>query len=374
MPEDPVPVLLMVRELGPGGTERQMTEMAKHLDRSQFTPYVGCFRSGGMRGDELGAAGIPVVRFPVTSLVSPGAFSGMREMGQFLRRNRIRIVHAFDVPMNVFGVPVARFFRTPVVIASQRAYRELVSPMHRRLLRLCDRLATATVVNCRAIERHLVEDYRVPSSKIQVCYNGLDTATFYPRERRRAEGIVIGGVYALRPEKNLETLLEAFALVRTRRPAVRLLIIGSGAMETSLRERASTLGIGGNVRFEPASADVAARLNEIDIFVLPSVSEALSNSLMEAMACGCAVTASRVGGNPELVREGETGLLFEPRDAAGLAHNLELLVDQEDLRHRLASAGAEFIRGNFSVEASARRLAEIYTSLLAKTGSAASVC
>ena len=207
----PVPVLLMVRELGPGGTERQMTEIAKHLDRSQFSPYVGCFHSGGMRGDELRAAGIPVVRFPVKSLVSPGALSGAREMGQFLRRNRIRIVHTFDVPMNVFGVPVARFFRTPVVLASQRAYRELVSPTHRRLLRLCDRLATATVVNCHAIERHLLEDYRLPSSKIQVCYNGLDTATFYPRERMPAGAPVIGGLYSLRPEKNIETLLDAFA-------------------------------------------------------------------------------------------------------------------------------------------------------------------
>ena len=370
----PVPVLLMVRELGPGGTERQMTEIAKHLDRSQFSPYVGCFHSGGMRGDELEAAGIPVVHFPVKSLVSPGALSGAREMGQFLRRNRIRIVHAFDVPMNIFGVPVARFFGTPVVISSQRAYRELVAPAARQFLRLCDRLATATVVNCRAIERHLVEDYRVPSRKIELCYNGLDTATFYPRERSAGRAVVIGGVYALRPEKNIETLLDAFALVSARRPGVQLLIIGSGAMEISLKERASTLGIGRNVRFEPASADVAARMNEIDIFVLPSVSEALSNSLMEAMACGCAVTASRVGGNPELVREGETGLLFEPRDAAGLARNLERLVDQEELRHRLALAGAEFIRGNFSVEASARRMGEIYTSLLAKTGSAASQC
>ncbi len=370
----PVPVLLMVRELGPGGTERQMTEIAKHLDRSQFSPYVGCFHSDGMRGDELEAAGIPVVRLPVKSLVSPGAFSGAREMGQFLRRNRIRIVHAFDVPMNIFGVPVARFFGTPVVIASQRAYRELVAPAARQFLRLCDRLATATVVNCRAIERHLVDDYGVSSRKIQLCYNGLDTATFYPRERRAGGAVVIGGVYALRPEKNIETLLDAFALVSARRPAVQLLIIGSGAMEISLKERASTLRIGRNVRFEPASADVAARMNEIDIFVLPSVSEALSNSLMEAMACGCAVTASHVGGNPELVREGETGLLFEPRDAVGLARNLDLLVDQEDLRHRLASAGAEFIRDNFSVEVSARRMGEIYTSLLAKTGSAASLC
>src|SRR5205814_323129 len=155
------------------------------------------------------------------------------------------------------------FFGTPLVISSQRAYRELVGPGYRRLLGLCDRLATATVVNCRAIERHLEEDYRVPSAKIHLCYNGLDTSTFYPHERRRAGAVVIGGVYALRPEKNIETLLDAFAMIRARKPAVQLLIVGSGPMEISLRQHASALGIAGNVRFEPASADVAARMNEI---------------------------------------------------------------------------------------------------------------
>jgi glycosyltransferase involved in cell wall biosynthesis len=110
---------------------------------------------------------------------------------------------------------------------------------------------------------------------------------------------------------------------------------------------------------------VADWLHAIDIFVLPSLSEALSNSLMEAMACGCCVAASGVGGNPELVVDGETGMLFEPRDAVGLAEVLRLLVRDPTRRHELASNAARLIHSRFSLAAAARRMGEIYSSLLA---------
>ena len=113
----------------------------------------------------------------------------------------------------------------------------------------------------------------------------------------------------------------------------------------------------------PPSA-VAEWLSAIDIFVLPSLSEALSNSLMEAMACGCCSVASNVGGNPELVRDGETGLLFEPRDTAGLSDVLRSLVASETLRRRLAAAGQRMVRERFSIRLSAQRMGEIFAKLI----------
>jgi L-malate glycosyltransferase len=102
----------------------------------------------------------------------------------------------------------------------------------------------------------------------------------------------------------------------------------------------------------------------MDIFVLPSRSEALSNALMEAMACGCAVVASNVGGNPELVRNGETGLLFEAGNASALATALQTLIESQSLRKRLAAAGGQFIREHFSIRVSAERMGEIYGELM----------
>jgi glycosyltransferase involved in cell wall biosynthesis len=154
--------------------------------------------------------------------------------------------------------------------------------------------------------------------------------------------------------------------VHARRTVLKLAIVGSGAGESELRALAGTLGISAACVFEPSTAQVGAWLRGIDVFVLPSLSEALSNSLMEAMACGCCVVASRVGGNPELVTHRQTGLLFDPRDSAGLAAALDLLIDQPALRSELASRGTRLIREKFRLETSARRMEQIYSTLLAR--------
>jgi glycosyltransferase involved in cell wall biosynthesis len=171
-------------------------------------------------------------------------------------------------------------------------------------------------------------------------------------------------VCALRPEKGLGTLLDAFSRISRVFEDARLLIAGNGPSLAGLEAQAGALGITGRCTFLPASDDVAGLLRRIDIFVLPSLSEALSNSLMEAMARGCCAVASTVGGNPELVAHGDTGFLFPPRDAASLSECLRLLIENAELRSRLADKGSRFIRANFSQEASARRMAEIYRSLV----------
>ena len=101
----PVPVLLMVRELNLGGSERQTAEIAKALDRSRFDPRVGCFRPKGLRADELRSAGVPVVHFPVPSLAS---VKGALRIAAYIREQNIRLVHTFDTPANLYGVPAAR--------------------------------------------------------------------------------------------------------------------------------------------------------------------------------------------------------------------------------------------------------------------------
>jgi glycosyltransferase involved in cell wall biosynthesis len=135
-------------------------------------------------------------------------------------------------------------------------------------------------------------------------------------------------------------------------------------MSEPLQAEASALGIREDCVFEPATSLVTEWLQAMDIFVLPSLSEAFSNSLMEAMACGCCAVASDVGGNPELVRHGETGMLFEPRNATALCGVLRTLVENESLRRRLAAAGAQTVRERFSIESAAERMTEIYSKLI----------
>lgn len=360
--------MLMARELGPGGTERQMTEIARALDRSRFAVHVGCFHEG-VRAQELRAARIPVVRLPVTSFLKPNALRGALQLGRYLRGNSIRIVHTFDYPLNCFGVPVARAFRVPVVLSSQRAHRHLTPGSYLRILRMTDRLVNGIVVNSGSVRSEMVGQEHVMEERLHLCYNGIDTGRFHHRDRSRVStlenaSLVIGVVCVLRPEKGLQTLLRAFAQVAPQQAGVRLAIVGNGPELTGLRALAEELGISDACLFQPAVADVAPWLRSIDIFVLPSLSEALSNSLMEAMACGCACIASSAGGNPELVRDGETGLLFEPGNAQELADRISRLVKDAALRARLAEASAATVRARFSLEVATARMAQIYESFL----------
>jgi glycosyltransferase involved in cell wall biosynthesis len=367
------PVLLLARDLDMGGSERQLTEIAKALDRSRFEPIAGCFQPAGVRALELAEAGVQVVNFPVSSFVSAGAISGAAKFVRYIRANKIKVVHTFDYPFTVFAVPLAHFFTSAVVVSSQRSHRDLIPSNYRKLVRTTDRLADAVVVNCEYVQRHLVNDEHVPARRIELCYNGVDLEIFHPLDVPRppelpADALVIGVVCVLRPEKGLSTLLNAFAQVRQSRAGMKLAVVGSGPMLEPLQSEARTLGILEDCVFVPATPHVAAWLRAIDIFVLPSLSEAFSNSIMEAMACGCCTVASNVGGNPELVRNGETGLTFEARDSAGLSGALQNLIANEALRKRLAAAGTRFIKERFSTHASAERMAEIYTQLIERSG------
>ncbi|HWF46730.1 MAG TPA: glycosyltransferase [Bryobacteraceae bacterium] len=365
------PVLLMVRSLGAGGTERQLMEIARSLDRTRFQVHVGCFHRG-MRADELESAGIPILQLPVRSFLKPGALLGAWQMIRYIRKHKIQLVHTFDYPLNCFGVPVALIARTPAILSSQRAHRDLTPALYWTILRITDRLVKGIVVNSDSVQREMMARERVPASRLHLCHNGIDTIRFHPAGRKRMPAmagarLVVGAVCVLRPEKGLSTLLNGFAKFEKKHSGARLAIVGSGPELEPLQLLARELAIDDKVWFEPATADVPDWLRSIDIFVLPSLSEALSNALMEAMACGCACIASRTGGNPELIEEDKTGLLFQPGSACELAEKLASLASDQGLRERFAQAAAARIQSQFSLTASVARMQEIYEKVLANS-------
>jgi glycosyltransferase involved in cell wall biosynthesis len=367
-------VLIMARELNLGGVERDVAKIAMRLDRSRFEPHVSTFYATGLRYEELRGAGIPILYLPLTSLLSMDAFLAAAKMRSYIRRHRIRIVHSYDAS-GVFGLPVAWFERVPVIIGSQLSYRNILDQRTQWLLRTSDRFADAVLANCSAIGRYLVEEEHLPPGRVEVIYNGVVTDEFHPAVEPRPEplsleSLIVGTVCVLRPEKGLPVLQEAFAKVRALKPDMKLVFVGNGPELASLKENAARLGIAVDSVFVPATREVARWMRAMNIFVLPSYSEAFSNSLLEAMACGCAVIGSRVGGTPELTGNNEErGLLFESRNAGELAAKMERLITDERFRLALASKAAAFAREDLSIEIAVRRTAEMYDRwLLRKTG------
>lgn len=364
------PVLLMVQQLTLGGSERQLAEMAMALDRKRFEPHVGCFRAGGIRAKELEAARVPVVVFPMTSFLSPGAlWASVRALRAYVREHRIRVVHGFDPPSCLLLGVARSWLRPAIVLTSQRNHQQVRKPAARLGMRVSHRLADGIVVNCEAMREHMVTDEHLPRLRLHLCYNGLDAARFRRAEPRAGlvpEGaLVVGTLCALRAEKNLSLLVKAFAAVAPTNPKLFLLVVGSGPEGPRLQQEAAALGVGARCRFEPTVADVVPWLSLMDIFVLTSRFEALPNALMEAMACGCASVASRVGGTAELITPGETGFLFESDDLPALITHLRTLVADASLRRRLGEAAATRLHTAFSLSASAAQLGAIYDAQIA---------
>ena len=368
----PVPVLLLVRELNLGGCERDLTRLALGLDRSRYIPHVASPHPDELRADALRAAGVPLVYLPLSSFLSLDMVRARRAMLRYCRQSRIRIVHAWDIPMTLFAAPAARCGRDLKVVTAQLSYRGFYRPWEQRLLWLTDRLSDRVAVNCQTVIDDAVADFGMPPSKPALIYNGVDTTEFQagPRdrsplpERFRDAAMVIGTVCALREEKRLETLLEAFAAADPAERNWRLVIVGSGAELDKLRALSRRLGVAELCRFEPQTAAVPQWLRALDVFVLSSRSESFPNGLLEAMACGCAVAATRIGGVPEMVEDGRSGLLFPVGDAAALGRLLIRLADP-GVRDALASAAVERTVQRFSAERFCRAYEALYDELLA---------
>ena len=365
----PIPVLMMAQELGwGGGIERDVSKFARHLAGHGIAAHVACFRPGGARWKEIEAAGIPTVCIPVTSLKSPSVISAAKQLKRYVTEHDIKVLHAFDGPTDLFGIPVARVLRLPS-LTSQLWCRSILAKPRQVLLSFIDKLASGIFVNSYAAARELVTDWHVPSHRIHVCHNGFEPKEFHPHGRTRPPrlsdaSVVIGTVAVLREEKNLPLLLDTFVKVHAADPRARLLIVGDGPMKPVLTERAEQLGLTDACIFQEATAYPADWMRAIDIFVLCSRSESFSNSLLEAMACGCCPVGSRVGGTGELVTHGETGLLFDSGQAEQLADALCRLVQDGQLRCRLATAATRFAHDHLTIDIAAGRLAGIYRQLL----------
>jgi len=221
----------------------------------------------------------------------------------------------------------------------------------------------------RDLARWLEAAVHVRPERIRQAYNGVDTERFRPATPVESAGrmVRIGTVGRLDPVKNQAAILRAVRTILDQRPdldaALRLTVVGDGPQRGALESLAGELGLLRHVEFTGTRDDTAAILRNLDVFVLPSVNEGISNTILEAMASGLPVLAARVGGNPELVVHGETGLLYEPDAADGLAAGLQRYLDEPGLRRAHGSAGRRRAQENFSLDAMVQRYLDIYDEL-----------
>lgn len=358
-------VFLMTDSFATGGSERQFVTLAGALDRQHFRVQLGAIqKSGGfLSGFE------EAVEFSVGgSLYGLASWRARLRLASYLRRNRIQIAHAFDFYTNLMLAPVARLAGIPVVIGSQRQLGDLLSPMQARAqlaaYHLCDRI----VCNSLAAGRRLVEE-GVGRHRIVVIGNGLPQSAFAPTQPAmpRVAGVLRVGMVARMntPSKNHKLFLQAAARIATRIPGAQFILIGDGPLRAELEKDAERLGLGQRAVFMGDRRDIPSVLASLDVTVLPSESESLSNAILESMAAGVPVIAGAVGGNPELLGEGR-GVLVTPGNDQALAEAVASLLLEEGRRRQLGENARKFASETFTIDHMRRKHEELYADLLAE--------
>lgn len=375
VPREPIRLLKFLAYLAIGGSERQVLNIRHGLDPSRFDLHLGCF---GCFDEQIAVdlSGTPLEVYKIRKLYGVRAIKECLRLASYLRQNRIDIVHAYNFYANVFALPAARLARVPVLLASIRDTGEYWTPRQRAVNKVVCRLADRVVVNAEAIKRGLVEEGYRPE-RIIVIPNGIMCPPLKPAHEGSLhqelglspDDVLIGVVSRIARLKGLEYFLAAAPDVLARIPRAKFLIIGDNSFEPQyreeLKEQVVTLGLQDRVIFTGFRLDVPDILSSLAVSVLPSISgEGLSNSLLESMAAALPVVATNVGGNPEVVVDGETGLLVPSRDPAALAEAICRVLLTPGLRQTFGQAGRRRVLDHFSNERMIRTVERLYGDLL----------
>ncbi len=355
-----------------GGAEILAVRSTARLDRERFQPYFCASRSAASAlAGELEAAGVPLL---VLGRDSPASIRPWLPLARLLRNERIDVLHAHKFGSNLWAAILGPLCGVPVVIAHEHSWAGERGRFHQALdRRLIARSVEAFVAVAAADARQMVEVERIDPRLVRHVPNGVPApraaaGPFLREELGIAPGApVIGYVGRLGAIKALDVLLDAVARLQERLPQVRVLLAGSGDEEERLRARSARLGLGERVVFLGIRPDVDRVFQAVDVSVICSDSEGMPLSALEAMAAGTPLVATRVGGLPEVVDDGVTGLLVPPRDPDALARALESVLGDEERRRRMAAASRERHRREFELDQVVRQLEGLYEELFARS-------
>jgi glycosyltransferase involved in cell wall biosynthesis len=327
------------------------------MDAERFHPIVVCQKGGGPFYDEIVAAGIEAHAFELHAKYDPRFF---RRLVKLCRDRNVQVIVARSFSTGVVGRLVGRWLRIPVIMAEHSTGRIDHDPKKRPIERLFAPRTDGVIAVAKGQIPFLVEDKGFREQQIRVIYNGIDLADWNPAPRDAAvlaelgipeDAPVVGILAMLRPEKDHATFVRAAKLVLERVPEARFVIVGDGVERPKLEALAAELGITDRVIFTGRRTDVPQLLTVFDVSVLSSVTiETFPMSFLEAMAMERPLVATRVGGVPEMIEEGENGYLVPLRDEAALADALVKVVANRETVRRLGARSRAIVEEKFTVE------------------------
>jgi glycosyltransferase involved in cell wall biosynthesis len=340
------------------------------MDRDRFVLAVAClYGSDGSIADEIRALGIPVLDLGMTS---KWRWDALTKLYRLLRRERPTILHTWMFHANIPGRVLGRLAGVPIIISSERTMG-MESCWRYSINRMTNRWTDRVVCVSQQVADFVVNHIGIPKDKIVVIPNStiIPDLERLPSKRQARTGlglpldrVLVGTVARLDPVKRLDVLLRAL----TSLPDTYAVIVGGGPERAGLAALSEDLRLTDRVHFAGQQENVWPWLAALDVFALSSDWEGMPNALLEAMAAGLPAIATAVGGTPEVVVDGVTGLLVPPHDPTALAEAIRRLLDDPNLGQRMGQAGRERVLQHFSVEQMVERTQTLYEQLLDAKG------
>lgn len=369
-PPPPLRIDWLITELSiVGGAERFVRTLAPLMRARGCDLRVITLQSGGRLIDELRLDGVPVIEL---GLQGKADFAALRRLLALWRADRPQIVHTHLYHAGLIGRLAAHRLGISPVVVHQHGPEQARSQLRSLLDRLLSPWAERYVVSCRAVADTLASRECIPAGRITIIPNGVDPqaipltgSAFKPKGWPAPPGAFVAGcVGRLSLEKGQAVLLRALAALGAIEPPVHAVFLGEGAELPELQALAQSLGVAERAHWMGLRRDVPSWLASFDLFALPSDWEGVSLALLESMAAGLPAVATRTGGTPEVVVDGETGLLVAPRDPQALAGAIRRLHADSELRLRMGQAARLRLLERFTLDGVARQLEMLYRDIL----------
>jgi len=364
----------VVYSLHPGGLENGVVNQVNRLDSDRFNPSICCLQPGGILKERVNKD-IEIVE------VNHKGGCLFLKLKNIFKQLRIHIVHTHNWGTCCDGIIGARLAKVPVVIHQEHGtFVATIGAKKRRILaeQLVLKCVDQVMTLSNDLKEKMVEILTIPAERIKVIINGVDIEKFSSsmekRQKKRKElgigidELVIGTVGRLEPVKNHKMFLQAMPELMKRFPTMKAILVGDGILKTELMDMAKRLGISDKVLFPGIRNDVSDILSTMDLFVITSLTEGICNAILEAMACGLPIIATDVGGNPEIVHNEETGLLFPTKNVAGLVRAVERMLEDEERRKGYGEKAREMVEKRFSLQRMVNEYEGLYEYHLQRKG------
>ncbi len=351
---------MLLEDLEFGGTQRQALGLASHLDPKRFHVELWMMRS--VNDFRLRPAGNGITLRWLSSSKTVGP-AGLARLAMLLRSQPVDILVLLTAIPNIWGRLLGRAAGIPRIVATCRGEGGPFRQHEKVLWRLADH----HLCNSRILKTLLTRRYGVPEAMVSVILNGIDTGHFIPAgsapDARNPEVLCVARMV---PDKDHETLIEGFAMLLDRFPTAKLQLVGEGPLRRNVVESARRRLPAHNFQWRPGCQDLRPLYGRASLFALSSIKEGLPNVVMEAMACGLPVVATNIGGLNEIVGNGTTGSLVQPRDPAALADAMIELLENLPKSTGFGKAGRQRVVESFSMLSTVRAHEELFLQLLQK--------